>query len=215
MSETCKDCKSSIFNQQSSLVPSPFCVEDCPTDVECGANTVFSKCVTTDISLSCLGTTSGDSLDVVLAAVNNLCATTSGIACPTYNGISLASPFVAFTTGGRQTPKYSTVSSCVVKLVGSLVVTPTAEYTCGNHLINSVSLPHPPNQIRSFSVVVKMTGTTGGNSPRSLTDCEFTAGIITIDTTGDIYLNMATPYKTGATAYKFSLDGIYYETGVL
>tara|TARA_R110000868_G_scaffold1729_5_gene13920 strand:+ start:16650 stop:17297 length:648 start_codon:yes stop_codon:yes gene_type:complete len=215
MAETCLNCKSSIFNQQESLVPAPLCVDHCPTDIECGVNTVFSKCVTTDISLSCLGTTSGDSLDVVLTAVNNLCAATQGVACAKYYDLSIGFPFFAHTSGGRQSPKYSSVNSCTVKLVGNIKFTPTAEYVCGNVVINSVALPNPPNQVRTYSVVVKMTGTTGGVSPRSLTDCEFTAGQIIIDTAGFIYLNIIIPYKAGATTYKFSLDGIYYETGVL
>lgn len=77
MSDTCKDCRDSILNNQDTTIPSPICQGDCPEDVSCEGIGTYSDCVEVNVALDCINTEVGDNLSTVLQAVDEkLCQST-------------------------------------------------------------------------------------------------------------------------------------------
>ena len=66
----CTDCKQSIFDDGSSKIPAPVCVDNCPEDVNCNGVTLASACVYVNVALNCAETSVNQDLTTVLQALD-------------------------------------------------------------------------------------------------------------------------------------------------
>lgn len=78
---SCKtgNCKESIFQNQSSVISTPQCQDNCPEQINCNGEIVSSDCVKINANLDCLGIVVNDSLTDTLQSINDkVCDIESG-----------------------------------------------------------------------------------------------------------------------------------------
>lgn len=69
--KTCKDCAQPIYNTQKSSVSNPACQGDCPEEVYCNGEFVYTDCVKVNVALSCIDSAVNATLTSVLQAIDS------------------------------------------------------------------------------------------------------------------------------------------------
>lgn len=68
--KTCKDCIQPIYNTQKSNISNPECQSDCPQEVYCNGEFVYSDCLKVNVALSCIESSTNATLTSVLQLID-------------------------------------------------------------------------------------------------------------------------------------------------
>lgn len=195
----CTDCKQSIYNTESSIIPAPLCQGDCPEEVNCNGEVTYTDCVSSNVALPCLelsvGATQTEINQTVAAALcenPNTCNTWTELSKSNFGLYSLwryaGDPF--------EKPAVSNVKGCVVRLAGTVFF--NSNLAIGNNKVGTLPVGKRPSKTRRFSVNI---GTTSS----------VVAALLSINNSGEMFLSTTTAY----TNVTLSFDGISFETGTI
>jgi len=202
----CTDCKQSIYNTESSVIPAPLCQGDCPEEVNCNGEVTYTDCVSSNVALPCLELSVGATQTEINQAIDAALCSSSNSSCYTWTELTKGNLGLGskstYAGSGFERPAVSNVKNCVVRLAGTIVVNNIVQNLSTTVLIGTLPVGKRPNAIRRFTINIT---TNKDNLP--------VANILTILTNGEMYM-LCTKNLDSYNA-TVSLDGISFETGTI
>jgi len=201
----CTDCKQSIYNTESSVIPAPLCQGDCPEEVNCNGEVTYTDCVASTVNLRCINKSIGATQTEINQAFDDALCDIS-IPCYTWTQLTKANLGLgnksSYAGSGFEKPAVSSVKNCTVKLAGTMSVTSIVQNIGTTILIGTLPVGKRPNAIRRFTVNITTNK-----------DTLPVANILAILTNGEMYI-LCTRNLDSYNA-TVSLDGISFETGTI
>lgn len=195
----CTDCKQSIYNTESSVIPAPICQGDCPEEVNCNGEVTYTDCVSSNVALPCLELSVGATQTEINQAIDAALCESSN-ACHTWTELSKSNlglnSLWSYAGDPFEKPAVSNVKGCIVRLAGTVFF--GSNLGIGNNKVGTLPVGKRPSKTRRFSVNI---GTT----------LSAVAAILSINNSGEMFLSTTTAY----TNVTLSLDGISFETGTI
>lgn len=67
----CDNCKDPIYLNTASIISTPICQDDCPTEINCNGEVTYTDCVKTTIAFDCIGTSETATQTEINQAIND------------------------------------------------------------------------------------------------------------------------------------------------